>query len=1137
MAIEASIVEQLHRLRQWQIEEQEKLLQQQQEQREMLSDEQNRRYQALSLSVEEMSLDDEALKDLLTNHKSNNSKNEEDVSLIDFDTPAEALTPSILANGNHCSPYSSLNKENAKVNSANLEVPNMKLTVRNAKTDDKPKIDCDNLINQNNYSSDFSLDESAFLSVSNPGRKSISIDDTPVPPPVKNFQQLLEDKLKDTEAVSMENTPVKNKPVVKRPFLKKGEGLARFMPNANNGIKAQKKCAVKPKSASFTDGTISSNSKITKTSNLGRCNSIPKSKISNPKKSITNNIPPVAQNKLNLKNVTPPIRKARSKFTATKSNAVQTQPSPLDKKKVLQTSSDANSSDIDTKNKRELEEVRVFELLEDKAENSSFCSTSSTVIAFLQQSTPLKAKALLHSASKHKISLDDVGSDTLDEIVQTTKKNYPWLERIRKPVNKQLITVDGNKKSKIDSATQWDNIPLSKIKNDKTIAGTILPYGTDVDLHYDDYSIQETSNLNDTNISLHVRFSEYNEYKTLTDTSSLSSDSQTVINHENENRAWSDCSATPDTSDAESVISKSKNDVNNSEHNGYAENVYTDDDEDDETIDGKYEETENNEDSEAETGTGLVDVTLQTEKKEEIQTIKSELLKQRLQELEHEIEIFRKESASLAAQRLKLGEERTKLQEERIAMQRGIRDKEESLEIEKRKMEGILLEEKKRLSREKAALENRMKDAHDKAQKSKQDRMELQALKDEMEDLKEDFAQRESKWSATSARQRSQIRVLQTENSKLKQEIEKLQQRKANTNKIKRPVASSNTKAIHQINKYLAERKRTSIGRSSEPVYQEEQKPCESVDSQSDLELEHVELEIPQEPEEEDQQKVMKTAESIARTRILYENLLKEATDGLSETQSARKSLTTTPSSHQLNQQAKHSDQIPEENRSAEDLEPTVLVTNLQNSRVVTGEERDENANKTHPAKSNGKQIVREVHHPDGRAEYWYPNGNVKKVFPDTGITKIIYYNGDVREADRNGVVKYFYAATRTWHTTLPDGLEILEFPDGQVERRSKDGTIEVSFADGSARIVQADGSEKWLLRDGTVAETSADGEKILTMPNGQREIHTKDHKRREYPDGTVKFLYPDGVQETRYANGRIRMKDKNGTLIMDTHQ
>lgn len=68
-------------------------------------------------------------------------------------------------------------------------------------------------------------------------------------------------------------------------------------------------------------------------------------------------------------------------------------------------------------------------------------------------------------------------------------------------------------------------------------------------------------------------------------------------------------------------------------------------------------------------------------------------------------------------------------------------------------------------------------------------------------------------------------------------------------------------------------------------------------------------------------------------------------------------------------------------------------------------------------------------------------------------------------------------------------------------------------------------------------AKSSNSEERVLLLGNGQREVHTKEHMRREYPDGTVKYLYPDGVQETRYANGRIRIKDAEGSLLLDSFQ
>lgn len=183
------------------------------------------------------------------------------------------------------------------------------------------------------------------------------------------------------------------------------------------------------------------------------------------------------------------------------------------------------------------------------------------------------------------------------------------------------------------------------------------------------------------------------------------------------------------------------------------------------------------------------------------------------------------------------------------------------------------------------------------------------------------------------------------------------------------------------------------------------------------------------------------------------------------------------------------------------------------------------------------QQDVRIVEHPDGHINYWYPNGSLKKVYPDRNITKLIYNNGDVRETLADGCVKYYYAASNTWHITYLNGFEFIEFSNGQQERRDTDGTVEVSFADGSKRLIKPNGEEKWTLADKTIAETFPNGDKILTLPNGQREIHTKDHKRREYADGTVKYVYPDGSQETRYSSGRVRKKDKDGNLVMDSYQ
>ena len=65
---------------------------------------------------------------------------------------------------------------------------------------------------------------------------------------------------------------------------------------------------------------------------------------------------------------------------------------------------------------------------------------------------------------------------------------------------------------------------------------------------------------------------------------------------------------------------------------------------------------------------------------------------------------------------------------------------------------------------------------------------------------------------------------------------------------------------------------------------------------------------------------------------------------------------------------------------------------------------------------------------PDGSVEVTYPNGNRKVVSADGRGVKVHYYNGDVKESLAGGLVKYFYAETKTWHLTYPDRKEVLQF-------------------------------------------------------------------------------------------------------------
>ncbi|XP_070705960.1 centromere protein J [Pempheris klunzingeri] len=151
-----------------------------------------------------------------------------------------------------------------------------------------------------------------------------------------------------------------------------------------------------------------------------------------------------------------------------------------------------------------------------------------------------------------------------------------------------------------------------------------------------------------------------------------------------------------------------------------------------------------------------------------------------------------------------------------------------------------------------------------------------------------------------------------------------------------------------------------------------------------------------------------------------------------------------------------------------------------------------------------------------------------KVVSPDLKTKTVTFFNGDIKHILEDGKVVYYYAGSQTTHTTYPSGLEVLHFPNKQIEKRHPGGKREILFPDQTIKYLEPDGSEKTIFPDGTIVHLSQSGEKLVEFPSGQREIHTSQYKRREDPDGTVKTIYADGRRETKYASGRVRVKEKD---------
>ncbi|OPJ72814.1 centromere protein J [Patagioenas fasciata monilis] len=170
----------------------------------------------------------------------------------------------------------------------------------------------------------------------------------------------------------------------------------------------------------------------------------------------------------------------------------------------------------------------------------------------------------------------------------------------------------------------------------------------------------------------------------------------------------------------------------------------------------------------------------------------------------------------------------------------------------------------------------------------------------------------------------------------------------------------------------------------------------------------------------------------------------------------------------------------------------------------------------------------------DGRRIITFHNGTKKEISADKRMTTISFFNGDVKKIMPDQRVIYYYADAQTTHTAYPDGLEVLQFPNNQIEKHYPDGTQEIVFPDHTVKCLYSDGFKETFFPDGTVVKVEKNGDKIVTFSNGQKEVHTAQFKRREYPDGTVKTVYCNGRQETKYSTGRVRIKDEEGNIILD---
>ncbi|XP_053912721.1 centromere protein J [Cuculus canorus] len=454
-------------------------------------------------------------------------------------------------------------------------------------------------------------------------------------------------------------------------------------------------------------------------------------------------------------------------------------------------------------------------------------------------------------------------------------------------------------------------------------------------------------------------------------------------------------------------------------------------------------------------------------------TVPSQVLREKLMELETEIERFRAENTTL-----------TKLREEReralANIRKEIADFQQQKAQELAEIEEYKKKEMKKLQKERRVFEKYTTEAR--AIPDKKERDEIQALKQHIVELQEDLKRKEAKWSTTHRRLKDQIEVLVNENMELKEEIKIMERFRLEA--WKKAEAAGSKRKIEN----------------------------------SGMTLRRAECCLP-------------TKGPKGQTASLLPPVQKcSKINGESYSQ-AKGKLSRTPAS------------APASDRSNSETMP-VLEDSSRTSVVDTSPNEAPVSLPSGSADLESEEVERETAYPDGKVEKvlkngchltFFPNGTWKKVGSDGKTVTITFFNGDVKQIMPDQTVIYYYADAKTTHTTYADGLEVLQFSNGQIEKHYPDGKKEIIFPDQTIKNLFTDGQEESILPDGTILRVQRDGSKTIEFNNGQRELHTSEFKRREYPDGTVKTVYVNGQQETKYVSGRVRVKDKDGNVIMDT--
>uniref|UniRef100_A0A4W5RZJ9 Centromere protein J n=1 Tax=Hucho hucho TaxID=62062 RepID=A0A4W5RZJ9_9TELE len=418
-----------------------------------------------------------------------------------------------------------------------------------------------------------------------------------------------------------------------------------------------------------------------------------------------------------------------------------------------------------------------------------------------------------------------------------------------------------------------------------------------------------------------------------------------------------------------------------------------------------------------------------------------------------ERERFRTENAALARLRLENENNQEYLRKERAEFEQ---QKAEELA----RFEEFKREETKKLQKERKVFEKHTSAAR--AIPDKRERDEIQALKQQLSSLQEELKRRESRWSTTHSRLRQQIDSLSSDNSALRDEVRTLEKLRLRT--WRKTGTDSNREEDRREN-------------------EREREGPRPFDSNIALGARGLKSASPD---------TVRSSPPQSRSSSRGSGAIEEGIRGI-----LKRSAPTPAAAPDSTHSYSSDEHPPQSHNHSHNLSPRARGLQTESTEVNEQQELSQDV----------------LIHPDGKMErvlacggrlIIFPNGTRKEVLADGLTAKVTFFNRDIKQVMADQRVIYYYADAQTTHTTYPDGIEVLQFPNNQTEKHFPDGRKEITYPDQTVKNLYPDGTEECALTDGTIIQVNLDGSKEIRFNTGQKEVHTADYKRREYPDGTL---------------------------------